>query len=333
MEHAAHVWYHERVDGLEAKGWTRTSVFMRRLVIDAQAVVLYMAVCVLIFVIDLFTQGTAERLASPPYRYFYAKSPRSWLCLVAHVVAHKDWAHLKTNMINLLLVGPAAEREFGTQQVAVVGVVVAVASALAHMAFGHSHSGQLGGSGVVSVCVETNQCVGCENSSLSHFAAVTRPSWFGRAARNRHRHAIEQASRRWRGGRRDDLAQTRRKFDFHTGLGADPPQFIGRGVIGPRAPHVPADGGVLALGRGPVHSHKRRREPRRAPRGGPRRHGRGLRHPREPGPRETRPEPPRERPLRPDAVGEEAALDPSPLLRVLNTEIKARSTPGAPGGP
>ena len=161
MEHAAHVWYHERVDGLEAKGWTRTSVFMRRLVIDAQAVVIYMAVCVLIFVIDLFTQGTAERLASPPYRYFYAKSPRSWLCLVAHVVAHKDWAHLKTNMINLLLVGPAAEREFGTQQVAIVGVVVAVASALAHMAFGHSHSGQLGGSGVVSVCVETNQCVGC----------------------------------------------------------------------------------------------------------------------------------------------------------------------------
>ena len=161
MEHAAHVWYHERVDGLEAKGWTRTSVFMRRLVIDAQAVVIYMAICVLIFVIDLFTQGTAERLASPPYRYFYAKSPRSWLCLVAHVVAHKDWAHLKTNMINLLLVGPAAEREFGTQQVAIVGVVVAVASALAHMAFGHSHSGQLGGSGVVSVCVETNQCVGC----------------------------------------------------------------------------------------------------------------------------------------------------------------------------
>ena len=68
MEHAAHVCYHDKVDSLERKGWTRTSVFMRRLVIDAQAVVLYMAVCVLIFVIDLFTQGTAERLASPPYR-------------------------------------------------------------------------------------------------------------------------------------------------------------------------------------------------------------------------------------------------------------------------
>jgi hypothetical protein len=40
-----------------------------------------------------------------------------------------------------------------------------------------------------------------DNSSLSQFSAMTRPSWLGRAARNRHRHAIEQASRRWRGGR------------------------------------------------------------------------------------------------------------------------------------
>ena len=35
-----------------------------------------------------------------------------------------------------------------------------------------------------------------DNSSLSHFSAMTRPTWLGRAARNRHRHAIEQASRR-----------------------------------------------------------------------------------------------------------------------------------------
>ena len=51
-------------------------------------------------------------------------------------------------------------------------------------------------------------------ASPSHVSATTRPSWLGRAVRNRHRHAIEQASRRWRGGRRDERAV---KFDFHTG--------------------------------------------------------------------------------------------------------------------
>ena len=55
-----------------------------------------------------------------------------------------------------------------------------------------------------------------DNSLLSHFSATTRPSWLGRAARNRDRHAIEQASRRWRGGQRDDSARTCRKILIST---------------------------------------------------------------------------------------------------------------------
>ena len=51
-----------------------------------------------------------------------------------------------------------------------------------------------------------------DNSSLSHFSATTWPSWLGRAARNRLRHAIEQASRRWRGGRCDDQHERAVKF-------------------------------------------------------------------------------------------------------------------------
>ena len=51
----------------------------------------------------------------------------------------------------------------------------------------------------------------CGNQPVRR-VATTRPSWLGRAVRNSHRHAVEQASRRWRGGRRDDSARTRRKF-------------------------------------------------------------------------------------------------------------------------
>jgi hypothetical protein len=57
---------------------------------------------------------------------------------------------------------------------------------------------------------------GADNSSRSHFSAMTWPSWLGRAVRNRHRHAIEQASRRWRGGRRDDSARPRRELLIST---------------------------------------------------------------------------------------------------------------------
>ena len=41
---------------------------------------------------------------------------------------------------------------------------------------------------------------------------MTWPFQLRRAVTNRHRHAIEQASRRWRGGRRDGLARTSRKI-------------------------------------------------------------------------------------------------------------------------
>ena len=67
------------------------------------------------------------------------------------------------------------------------------------------------------LCGNQPVCRVHDNSSLSHFSAMTWPRWFRRAVRNRHRHAIEQASRRWRGGRRGDSGRTRRKFDFHTG--------------------------------------------------------------------------------------------------------------------
>ena len=53
------------------------------------------------------------------------------------------------------------------------------------------------GDGGAPVWKSTSVSGAPDNSSRSHFSAMTRPSWLGRAARNRHRHAIEQASRRW----------------------------------------------------------------------------------------------------------------------------------------
>ena len=55
-----------------------------------------------------------------------------------------------------------------------------------------------------------------DNSSLSHSSAMTLPCRLRRTVRNRHRHAIEQASRRWRERRRDDSARTRRKILIST---------------------------------------------------------------------------------------------------------------------
>ena len=50
---------------------------------------------------------------------------------------------------------------------------------------------------------------------------MTRPCWLLRAVRNRHRHAIEQVSRRWRRGRRDESAQRAAKLIYEQVVAID----------------------------------------------------------------------------------------------------------------
>ena len=55
-------------------------------------------------------------------------------------------------------------------------------------------------SGALGSCYPVRESTSASDASLSHFPAMPRPCWLRRAVRNRHHHAIEQASRRWRGG-------------------------------------------------------------------------------------------------------------------------------------
>ena len=59
--------------------------------------------------------------------------------------------------------------------------MVAVASALAHMAFGHSHSGQLGGSGVVSALILLNS-LGAASSGRVPLTFLLTAVFWSRAA-------------------------------------------------------------------------------------------------------------------------------------------------------
>ena len=56
----------------------------------------------------------------------------------------------------------------------------------------------------------------CSKAGHVHRGAANTGGWF-RSSHPGYRHAIEQVSRRWRGGRRGDSGRTRRKFDVHTG--------------------------------------------------------------------------------------------------------------------
>ena len=78
---------------------------------------------------------------------------------------------------------------------------------------------------------------------------MTPPCWLRRAVMNRHRHAIEQASHRWRGGRREDSA-TRRKILIST-------QSATRCGSGPRSHGAPSASTEASWPRSEHHSSQR----------------------------------------------------------------------------
>ena len=69
---------------------------------------------------------------------------------------------------------------------------------------------------LASVWKSTSVSGAPDKSSLSHISAMTRPSWLGRAARNRIPRHRAESSRRWRGGDCADSARTLPKILIST---------------------------------------------------------------------------------------------------------------------
>ena len=69
--------------------------------------------------------------------------------LFSHILGHVSWQHFGGNAVNLLLVGPSCERDFGVVTLAKTVASVALASSVAHLLLAPANSILLGSSGVV----------------------------------------------------------------------------------------------------------------------------------------------------------------------------------------
>ena len=108
---------------------------------------------------------------------------RQYWRLLTSNCAHVDATHFVFNLSTAYSLGGALERRHGS------AALLLSTSALVVFV------------GLVAACVEINQCVGCVPAMASRCLR--------RAVRNRHHHAIEQVSRRWREGRRVEIFRTK----------------------------------------------------------------------------------------------------------------------------
>lgn len=136
---------------------------LRHLTINAPVILAFVTLCSLVYVVTATVGGQRVLGVHDTWNTFRTLQYSS---LLTHIFAHSGWGHLKGNVTHLLLVGPAVEHEFGSRNLILIILIVAIVSAFAHIVLGNRRSHQLGASGVVFACILLSSLVSAGNGKV-----------------------------------------------------------------------------------------------------------------------------------------------------------------------
>lgn len=161
----------------DASAWT-TKHFLRRLTVEAPVVICFCLLCVVVHILAYtILPGLPHFLAVQDT--FQPFSVMQYPRLVMHVFAHSGLAHIKGNLINLLLVGPSCEHIYGSIALLRTFLVVAIVSAVAHIVVGGNNTHQLGASGIVFATILLNSIVAATVGKIPLSFVLTCGLWVG----------------------------------------------------------------------------------------------------------------------------------------------------------
>eukprot|EP00929_Paragymnodinium_shiwhaense_P021540 TRINITY_DN14015_c0_g1_i1.p1 TRINITY_DN14015_c0_g1~~TRINITY_DN14015_c0_g1_i1.p1 ORF type:complete len:241 (-),score=17.76 TRINITY_DN14015_c0_g1_i1:376-1098(-) len=130
--------------------------------IDSPIILVFAALCVFLYVFS----GLLPSLACIPFNHFQFFNPAHYLRLFTHVAMHGSRDHLTGNMVNLLLVGPACERAFGSAVLAKFFLWTAGATGVAHLLFGKASTYAFGASGIVFMLILLNSLLSARTGRI-----------------------------------------------------------------------------------------------------------------------------------------------------------------------
>ena len=157
---------------------------------NSPAVLGFVGMCFLAFLLDMMTGGWTTRLLFSAY-YPDNASLRNLFGGVAaifrlfgHVFGHSGWEHFAGNMMILLIIGPLLEEKYGTKNLLCVMVITAFVTGLVHIIF-FPGTMLLGASGIVFAFILlssfTSMQDGCVPATFLLVAAIYigREVWTG----------------------------------------------------------------------------------------------------------------------------------------------------------
>ncbi len=118
---------------------------------NSPVVLTYAIICTVMLILNYITLGWMNATLLISYGDAILLNPLTYLRAFLHVCGHADWNHLFSNLILLLLVGPAVEERYGSGNLVIMILCNAVITAIINgLLFS---SGIIGASGVVFMMI------------------------------------------------------------------------------------------------------------------------------------------------------------------------------------
>lgn len=110
----------------------------------------YLFICLGAWLLNIITRGKSNKLLFESYRSSLL-NPLTYVRMFTHSIGHKDWDHLVSNFLYILLIGPMIEEKYGSLNLLIMLLITSVVIALFNMIF--SNYSILGASGNVYMLI------------------------------------------------------------------------------------------------------------------------------------------------------------------------------------
>ena len=110
----------------------------------------YLFICLGAWLLNIITRGKSNKLLFESYRSSLL-NPLTYVRMFTHSIGHKDWDHLVSNFLYILLIGPMIEEKYGSMNLLIMLLITSVVIALFNMIF--SNYSILGASGNVYMLI------------------------------------------------------------------------------------------------------------------------------------------------------------------------------------
>ena len=80
---------------------------------NSQVIITYLILSLAAWLLNTITRGATNKLLFTSYRSS-PLNPLTYVRLFTHSIGHKDWNHLVSNFLYILLIGPMIEEKYGS---------------------------------------------------------------------------------------------------------------------------------------------------------------------------------------------------------------------------